>query len=1016
MLSIKLFKRYFAFVTCFRLHFCIFTFYSLGRTRGSPDFTQPPSSSNSSTTSSPSRRIQYQRRFMWPISLWANKFSSGSSPVPVDDASTNLQRSNGSNGIKVEISRPMPLRPTKFGGVGPNGGVRTATSNNSALASDRPPSSASLAQNLVGHGFGFTLSPLTEQADSSFDSFDSADTATEVSTVPAAEKKDSLKEIKPISDKIGVSGVVAARANFFSGNSVATGKVNNVNNSSTPTLPVPVRPAPTVPVQSAKSLSTNKVVSASSARNSVDLPVVPHTEIIITKTVVPVGNPQEVTVINEFIKTTSPTHKSRPLSTPNAYSVKAIFNRGDQQQPSKTTDSSLPSSTSTLQKMAALFKPSAPQIVAVHVTEKVNDEQAPVSSNGASKTDPAVPVNSQSIKAAKINRESLRHLEISHPIPQNAIELPSKVVPVRPAPAPPPPPAATTSPSKLGISTTLPRLPKSSKVHFADVPNEDDNHRNQSQVEHSTKDRPIPVERSESMRLRGVTQRPNIPQFGSMRMKRPLSVPFARPTSPPPNPPSSSATAISPLIENDYPYDDCTKASIEDANIYASIEELQTADVAGPLLSKRLEAGSTTTTNSDGLLSEIVSELKKKNLDDVYSVSSVTAQQAPPLSNLTTSSKPVKETSAKSKQNPTPVTTGGSSVVNSSRDSTQTTSKIGITPSLATIKAKINTPQTYKPYSSSSALRNRYLGGIASTPPTTSSALNSDSSSIGLPLSSTSTATSPAPTLTTFSPQSASAIVSSTVNPVKGANLNSGKMVDPKPSIAKTEIAPTIPNALPLPQQPPVGRLPGTASAVKDQAIVVQSVKGKEGPQMNVPVTKPLSTFGKSDSKRPLSPDRNLSKTIHTPTTTSSSSTAATKSKFQNSKTTGPQTASKLPAAGTNVKTSTSSFGAPKKTVQSSQRPVPVTTNHSTTSAVPSIAANTAKSSATSPSYSVSPSSLIAANPSTVPSGKVPSSSSSSIVQSMQQKLQDASNKPNKVLSQSNESGTTGKNKLNPKR
>jgi len=193
---------------------------------------------------------------------------------------------------------------------------------------------------------------------------------------------------------------------------------------------------------------------------------------------------------------------------------------------------------------------------------------------------------------------------------------------------PPLPPASIVS--KLGVSSTLPRLPKGSKVHFAD---EED----KSETDRTKEDVPAPpiVERSESMRLRGVTNRPSIPQFGSMRGKRPLSMPFARPTSPPPNPPG----AISPVMETEYSYDDCSKVN-GDA-IYASIEELQDP-TKDPLL-KRDETGNTTTSNSDGLLSEIVSELKKKNLDDMYSV----AIPKKPLPAIPTSSAPSAAASTK---------------------------------------------------------------------------------------------------------------------------------------------------------------------------------------------------------------------------------------------------------------------------------------------------------------------------------------------------------------------------------
>ena len=202
------------------------------------------------------------------------------------------------------------------------------------------------------------------------------------------------------------------------------------------------------------------------------------------------------------------------------------------------------------------------------------------------KPTPPVDPDAPSVKATKIDRQSLRRMKISNPIPQNVIDLPSKVVAIRPAPPPP------TSPSKVGISCTLPRLPKSGKVHF--------------DVEEDTASEPVKgsVERSESMRMKGVTPRPTIPQFGSMRGKRPLSL-FARPTSPPPNPPPAAAPQ--------HIYDDCLNKSTEEDAIYATIENVESQEKE----------------NKKDLLDEIVSELKKKNIDDVSPVRDVQPSLVP---------------------------------------------------------------------------------------------------------------------------------------------------------------------------------------------------------------------------------------------------------------------------------------------------------------------------------------------------------------------------------------------------
>ena len=782
-----------AFVTLRLFRFC-FSLFSprLCRTRGSPDMAQPPSSSNSSTTSSPSRRTAFQRRLFWPINyLWGNK----ARPVPGEDPSGN-HRSNGIS--KVEISRPMPLQLTKT--------VPTSTS--------QPPSS-SLAKNLVGQYKGFTLSPLSEQADSSF-----ADAAAAEAAVPVSAAKSS-NGVQQKNKEPKSSGIVAARANFFS-----SGSKNAAGGSGNPPAPtsVPVRPAPAAPVRNPSPVAADAAA-----------PVHPpgHVEITITKKIVPVDNPTEQIIIKEVIKPTVP-QKGRPLSALNPYSsFKSIFSRAEPQpQPPP-------------QQKSSIFKAAAP---AQHVV--VNVPEPPAATSSASEVDnktagTALPRH-QSIKAAKINRESLRQLEISNPIPQSAIEIPSKAVPVRPAPAPPsstsaaapsppppalpvkvPPPIApalvpASATSKLGISSTLPRLPKGNKVHFADQ-------EEKSETDGKRSTLPTVVERSESMRMRGVTNRPNIPQFGSMRGKRPVSMPFARPTSPPPNPP----TAISPVLENDYPYDDCSKATGDgEGNIYASIEELQ---ASAPLI-KRQETGSTTTSNSDGLLSEIVSELKKKNLDEMYSVA---APKKPlptvPSTTTTTASKPTATAplsmSVLASKSAQPKPSTAASVI---------TSKPSAVPSTtAAVSSSVPAPTTsslptissagYKPYSS--AWRSRYTGGAISSLGATPSSAASTATvpANAAPKLSTFAAPASVPKLSTFSTTTPSA-AASTALPEKSS----------------------VVNPVPLPATGPVGKIPTSTAAASDKSAAVPATSDKK-PVTSSEVAKPsvpvLSSINAAKSK-----------------------------------------------------------------------------------------------------------------------------------------------------------------------
>ncbi|XP_011065358.1 PREDICTED: uncharacterized protein LOC105152646 [Acromyrmex echinatior] len=226
-----------------------------------------------------------------------------------------------------------------------------------------------------------------------------------------------------------------------------------------------------------------------------------------------------------------------------------------------------------------------------------------------------------------IDKEILRNLEISNPIPQTEIEIATPVIPV--------------------ISTT--------EVEKRNV-----------------------VLRAQSMRDSKVTSKPFVQTFGSMRqttpVKRPTSIPAStRPTSPPPGPPNITQTekaaenaikipglpgyqnppvkTVQKPVENTY--DDCmnlitesslTKITEESAmndNIYAVIEEpvpeknrknieLEATPVDNEYkLPKRIDTihGGPNSLESMGLLSEIVSEISNRNFDSIYSTSTLTRKK-----------------------------------------------------------------------------------------------------------------------------------------------------------------------------------------------------------------------------------------------------------------------------------------------------------------------------------------------------------------------------------------------------
>ncbi|KAK2702165.1 mucin-2-like [Artemia franciscana] len=197
----------------------------------------------------------------------------------------------------------------------------------------------------------------------------------------------------------------------------------------------------------------------------------------------------------------------------------------------------------------------------------------------------------------KIDRQSLRNLDISSPITQD-VNLSVKVIPVRAAPEPP----------RDTIDGNVNRVRFSSNI----CESEDENPRSS-------------VERTNSMRISNVTTKPKIPKFGSMRKsQRPVSMPSARPKSPPPNPPAPPVSTI-PRKDNyfikesspEYLYDDCLSKkdlmNSEDAeNFYENIDEKSGE-------SRFTDEDNSSASSNDGLLSEIVSELSRK--DNVYATS-----------------------------------------------------------------------------------------------------------------------------------------------------------------------------------------------------------------------------------------------------------------------------------------------------------------------------------------------------------------------------------------------------------
>lgn len=154
------------------------------------------------------------------------------------------------------------------------------------------------------------------------------------------------------------------------------------------------------------------------------------------------------------------------------------------------------------------------------------------------------------------------------------------------------------------------------------------------------------VNRTQSMRdpsSNAVVKRPNIQTFGSMRQpgsaKRPGSIVGSRPTSPPPPRPPVPLTGNQPNMQlatkvcNEYDSCEAIEAPLAQIvessptnsdNIYAVIEEYQSPAKIPIPVEKADSSGI-------GLLSEIVNEIENRNLDSIYSVTTLNRKKSTDL-------------------------------------------------------------------------------------------------------------------------------------------------------------------------------------------------------------------------------------------------------------------------------------------------------------------------------------------------------------------------------------------------
>ncbi|KAK9501459.1 hypothetical protein O3M35_012175 [Rhynocoris fuscipes] len=285
---------------------------------------------------------------------------------------------------------------------------------------------------------------------------------------------------------------------------------------------------------------------------------------------------------------------------------------------------------------------------------------------------PDIHNNKKEVKK-KLDKELLRNIEISNPIPQKEIEIP------------------------------LATLPAGDKATSSAV-----------------------VSRAQSLRDTGVVKRAPIPTFGSMRVqnnKRPTSIPAAhRPTSPPPRPPSSvglpgyqpnaSASTTKPdnsyddclnlLTENNAPLAHIDEESPKQENIYAVIEE-------NPQSISDYKVPNPVDPNSDsmGLLGEIVLEIEARNTESIYSASTLKRKKDNSVTDDDVGST-VTDISTDSKSNQTYMNTNSSNSSNSGYLSpivnNQNKADLKMNSDQAVINKGPTVPEAsapYKPYSSS---------------------------------------------------------------------------------------------------------------------------------------------------------------------------------------------------------------------------------------------------------------------------------------------------------------------------
>lgn len=325
------------------------------------------------------------------------------------------------------------------------------------------------------------------------------------------------------------------------------------------TKPVPIRPAPSpahavpvaavrpmtaIPIKSCSSTSTpSTVVTANEiSRNDPSLPL-PNVLSTANRPLIssPVLDDTTSSTVKQLINKNLPIRPAPPVP-----SVKGV-------RPSSTPCILDPTDCSFSEKLNAKEH-----------TLTLNRIASFISKSQVSKAEERKePTLSQ--KAAKIDKDTLKSLVISDPIPLNEPSIPVNPLPL-------------------------------SKEQEKSV-----------------------VLRAQSLRQTGPKQRPGIQSSGSVRLmgsRRPTSIPAcSRPTSPPPQPPQTSEQSV--RVKSTY---DCLAENESEDNIYAVIEEHPVEDKEEKVTSAMgMSFKSQLLDTDDGLLKEIVNEIQARNIDSIYS-------------------------------------------------------------------------------------------------------------------------------------------------------------------------------------------------------------------------------------------------------------------------------------------------------------------------------------------------------------------------------------------------------------